>query len=128
MCSQGSDGSFSLSETSVEMSGQACLQSANAINAMVMLNIARSLWGTKRSSYVVYTLMVAFHTRNWIEDDGGMVGYNMINGIGAGNKNKTIYHDKSNEYFKDYPSLINNYISEEINAIYEDIGAWWKVK
>lgn len=56
--------------------------------------------------------MVAFLTRNWIEDDGGMVGYNMINGIGAGNKNKTIYHDKSNEYFKDYPSLINNYISE----------------
>ena len=48
--------------------------------------------------------------------------------VGAGNKNKTIYHDKSNEYFKDYPSLINNYISEEINAIYEDIGAWWKVK
>ena len=44
------------------------------------------------------------------------------------NKKKTIYHDKSNEYFKDYPSLINNYISEEINAIYEDIGAWWKVK
>ncbi len=64
MCSQGSDVSFSLSETSVATSGQACLQSANAINATVMLNIARSLWGTKLSSYVVYTLMVAFHTRN----------------------------------------------------------------
>ena len=72
--------------------------------------------------------LCSIYTHGWIEDDGGMVGYNMINGIGAGNKNKTIYHDKSNEYFKDYPSLINNYISEEINAIYEDIGAWWKVK
>lgn len=47
MCSQGSDGSFSLSETSVETSGQACLQTITSVLYVKLGNSYGTSWSAE---------------------------------------------------------------------------------
>ena len=58
--------------------------------------------------YTVYTL----------EDAKGTVRY-------VGRTNKTDYYNAAVDYMNKYPSMFENFVDEEINAIKEDIGSWW---
>ena len=58
--------------------------------------------------YTVYTL----------EDAKGTVRY-------VGRTNKTDYYNAAVDYMNKYPSMFENFVDEELNAIKEDIGSWW---
>ena len=51
--------------------------------------------------------------------------YNFVNGVGLNNTNKTDYYNAAEDYMNKYPSMIENFVDEELNAIKEDIGSWW---
>ncbi len=69
-------------------------------------------------------LLVLYHTGNFLKD-ASIPYYNFINGVGIKNENKTAYYEAAKKYMKDYPSLFENFLEEERNAIREDMGAWW---
>ena len=70
------------------------------------------------------SLIVLFHTANFIKDPN-IPYYNYINGISSINLNKSKYYYDSIEYMEKYPSMFENFKEEELNALKEDIGAWW---
>lgn len=63
------------------------------------------------------TLMVYYHTREWIGESGN----NSINGVGTGNKSREVYHDAYTEIY-DY---LDNLVDNELLSIKEDISNWW---
>lgn len=68
-------------------------------------------------------MIVLYHTQNFLKDEE--VGfYNFINGVGA-NNNRERYYDTAVDYINKYPSMFENFAEEELNAIKEDMGAWW---
>lgn len=63
------------------------------------------------------TLMVYYHTREWLDECGN----NSINGVGKGNKNKKIYHDA----FVEIIDYADNLIDNELLSLKESINNWW---
>lgn len=70
-------------------------------------------------------LLVLYHTGNFLKDSS-IPFYNFVNGVGIKNGNKTAYYEAAKEYMEKYPSLFENFLEEEKNAIREDMGAWWQ--
>lgn len=71
-----------------------------------------------------HSLMLLYHILN-LKRDKSISYYNFINGVSINNKNRTIYYEAAKEYMNRYPSLFENFVEEEVNAIKEDMGAWW---
>ena len=70
------------------------------------------------------TLLILCHTQNFLRDPN-VKYYNFVNGVAKTNTNGTAYHEAAKDYMQKYPSLFDNFIEEEKNAIKEDMGAWW---
>ena len=60
------------------------------------------------------TLMVYYHSRNWLSENGN----NDINGISPKNKNKS-------KYFGALQDLLENEIDNELLCYTENMGLWW---
>lgn len=70
------------------------------------------------------SLIVLYHTQNFLKDEKTKY-YNFVNGVGLNNTNKTDYYNAAVDYMNKYPSMFENFVNEELNAIKEDIGSWW---
>ena len=64
------------------------------------------------------TLMVYYHTRNFVDDE---FGNSSINGVGKYGNNRKDYHHALSAIF-DYA---DNVLDNEWRNMKEDIGAWW---
>lgn len=70
-------------------------------------------------------LLVLYYTGNFLKDSS-IPYYNFVNGVSIKNGNKKVYHEAAKKYMEKYPSLFENFLEEEENAIREDMGAWWQ--
>lgn len=70
------------------------------------------------------SLIVLYHTQNFAKDNG-VKFYNFINGVGIKNKNGQTYYDSAVKYMNKYPSMFENFVEEELNALKESISYWW---
>ena len=70
------------------------------------------------------TLIVLYHTLNRGKDEN-VKFYNFVNGVGQNNGNRESYYNSAMEHMKRYPTMYENFVEEELNAIKEDIRAWW---
>ena len=70
------------------------------------------------------TLIVLHHTLNNTKDLSKGV-YNFVNGVGINGKNRVKYYNAAIEHMNKYPTMYENFVEEELNAIKEDMGNWW---
>ena len=70
------------------------------------------------------SLIVLYNTANFLKDPNSAY-YNFVNGISPKNGKSDIYHEAAKEYMNQYPSMFENFLEEELNAIKEDSAAWW---
>lgn len=70
------------------------------------------------------TLILLYHTLN-AERDKNIKYYNFVNGIGPNNGRRETYYKSAMDHVKKYPSLYENFVEEELNALKEDMNLWW---
>ncbi|MBQ4521837.1 MAG: RHS repeat-associated core domain-containing protein, partial [Lachnospiraceae bacterium] len=70
------------------------------------------------------TLIVLNHTLN-SKKDQSIPYYNYVKGVAINARDRVSYYDDTIKYMNRYPSLFENFVEEELNAIKEDMSAWW---